>query len=125
MSWGTKADVVALVFWGLAALAIFAKYPPPQYGGTSDRSRVTTATTTASIGTITTTTPEIVVTGLEGAPVTAADSAKRKPKISFYANSSQVAAALPLEGDATASMPSVSMRVFFRRNNDTSNLPKR
>jgi hypothetical protein len=81
LSFGSKADIVAAVFWMVSAAAIFYRYPVPQ--NLSNQQRETTQ-------------PEISLTGPDGAPV-------RLPSLQ---GSAEVAAALPLEGDATATLPS-------------------
>lgn len=102
LSWGSKADILACAFWGLASLCIFCKYPVPTLPPTDppgmQRARETTD-------------PEIAVT-----PQHPSTSNQRRlshfnsptTKVattaiqSSCAGSSQVEAALPLEWDPAA-----------------------
>lgn len=108
LSWGSKADIVASIFWLLAAMAIFCKYPAPKLPPNIRQPGEMTN-------------PEIAITGLEGrsfqnqqqhsqqqrrghgSAVTATSTS-----IQTYEGSAHIAAGLPLEGDATATMASVS-----------------
>jgi len=81
LSWGSKADTVATVFWSVAAVTIFCKYPSPKLPPNVRQPGEMTN-------------PEIAITGVEQHPTSP----------SRYEGNSQVAAALPLEGDATATM---------------------
>lgn len=82
--WGSKADVVASVFWCLAALSIFCKYPIP-------RSKQKDLETTQ---------PELIITD------------------STETDLNSPGAFLPIDGDATATLPSTPVESAFKDGRD-------
>ena len=96
LSWGSKADIVASVLWGLAAMAIFCKYPAPKLPPNVRQQGEMTN-------------PEIAITGLEGRPYQqqqrhGSAATATSTTIQTYEGNSHIAAGLPLAGDATATM---------------------
>jgi len=90
LSWGSKTDVVSFVMWIMAAMAIFYKYPAPNLSNHPDeRHRLTTR-------------PEILVTGMDSS--SQSQKSKKSPSPNKVQSPSQISAALPLEGDAGATM---------------------
>ena len=100
LSWGSKADVVACVFWAMAALAIFCKYPEPSKLPSSEMQRIRE-----------TTDPEITISPSFsrtrqrlGSPTATIATGTTASPTSTHDENSEIAAALPLEGDATATI---------------------
>lgn len=112
LSWGSKADIVASVLWGLAAVAIFCKYPAPKLPpNIRQQGEVTN--------------PEIAITGLEGRSLGqqqqrhGSTTTATSTTIQTYEGNAQIAAELPLEGDATATIATSPSRTPNSKSNQT------